>query len=73
MAVLELDPELAPIADALLARSNGHYDIDFMRHLVAEVSAEFKDAHVHDFVSVLITKECTDELRRLQALKPFGA
>ena len=68
MSVLEFDPKLAKIAEHLRRRSNGTYDDDFVRDLVATIAEEFEDVPVRDYVEVLIAKEATDELRRLQAL-----
>jgi hypothetical protein len=68
MSVVELDPKLVPIADSLIGRSNGAYDSDFVRDLVAHIAAEFDDVPVRDYVEVLIAKEATDEMRRLNAL-----
>jgi hypothetical protein len=65
---VELSPSLVTIADALIARSNGRHDADFVRGLVAQVAAGFEEAFVRDYVDVLIAKEAADELRRLDGL-----
>jgi hypothetical protein len=64
---------MALIADALIARSNGKYDEAFLRRLVANVAADFEGARVQDYVKVLVIKEATDELRKLDALRPRAA
>ncbi|MCU1390916.1 MAG: hypothetical protein JWL72_4254 [Ilumatobacteraceae bacterium] len=68
MATMELDPKFASIIDRLVARSNGMYDADFVRHLVEHVAEDYKGAPVQDYVHVLVAKEAADELRRLHAL-----
>jgi len=73
MTTVELDPKLDPIVDKLMARSNGAYDANFVRHLVLQVASEFNDAPVQDYVAVLVTKEAGDELRRLNALESIAS
>jgi hypothetical protein len=68
MSVVELDSRLVPIADSLISRSNGAYDPDFVRDLVAQIASEFDGVPVRDYVDVLIAKEAMDEMRRLNAL-----
>ena len=68
MSLVELDSKLAPIADSLISRSNGAYDADFVRDLVAQIASEFEDVPVRDYIDVLIAKEAMDEMRRLKAL-----
>jgi len=68
MSVVDLDPKLRPIAESLISRSNGTYDADFVRDLVAHIAAEFHDVPVRDYVDVLVAKEAMDELRRLNGL-----
>ena len=68
MSLVELDSKLAPIAESLISRSNGTYDAGFVRDLVAQIAAEFEGAPVRDYVDVLIAKEATDHMRRLNAL-----
>jgi len=68
MSVVELDSKLAPIADSLISRSNGAYDANFVRDLVAQIASEFEDVPVRDYIDVLIAKEAMDEMRRLKAL-----
>jgi hypothetical protein len=67
-----LSPRLAPIADALIAKSNGKYDDQFLRILVANVANEFEDAPVQDYVEVLVAKQAADELRKLDALQSIS-
>jgi hypothetical protein len=67
-----LSPRLAPIADALIAKSNGKYDDHFLRILVANVANEFEDAPVQDYVEVLVAKQAADELRKLDALQSIS-
>ncbi len=62
---------MTPIADALIARSNGKYDPDFLRQLVAELAGEFDGARVQDYVEVLVAKQAADMLRELDALQPI--
>lgn len=73
MSPTQLDPTLAPIADALIARSNGTYDPQFVRALVADVASEFDGARVRNYIEVLVAKEATDELRRLHALQTVAS
>ena len=68
MSLVELDSKLAPIADSLISRSNGAYDADFVRDLVAQIASEFEGVPVRDYIDVLIAKEAMDEMRRLKAL-----
>jgi hypothetical protein len=63
-----LSPRLSPIADALIAKSNGKYDEEFLRILVANVATEFEGARVQDYIEVLVAKEAADEMRRLGGL-----
>jgi hypothetical protein len=67
-----LSPRLSPIADALIAKSNGKYDDEFLRILVASVANEFEGARVQDFIEVLVAKRAADELRILQGLRPIN-
>jgi hypothetical protein len=64
-----LSPRLSPIADALIAKSNGRYDDEFLRILVANVANEFEGARVQDYIEVLVAKQAADELRRLHGLR----
>ncbi len=68
-----LSPRLSPIADALIARSNGKFDAEFLRIVVANVANEFEGARVQDYIEVLVAKEATDKLRDLDALRPLDA
>jgi hypothetical protein len=60
---------MTPIADALIARSNGKYDAEALRSLVADLAHEYDGARVQDYLEVLVTKEATDTLRKLDALR----
>lgn len=62
---------MTPIADALIARSNGKFDAEFLRIVVANVANEFEGARVQDYIEVLVAKEASDQLRQLDALKPI--
>jgi hypothetical protein len=62
---------MVPIVDDLVSRSNGRYDVEFLRILVANVANEFEGARVQDYVEVLVAKQATDELRKLDALTPL--
>jgi hypothetical protein len=62
---------MAPVADALIARSNGKYDEEFLRILVADVATEFDGARVQDYIEVLVAKEAADKLRQLDGLTPI--
>lgn len=73
MSPTELSPRMSPIADALIARSNGKFDAEFLRIVVANVANEFEGARVQDYVEVLVAKEATDQLRDLDALRPRDA
>lgn len=64
---------MSPIADALIARSNGKFDAEFLRIVVANVANEFEGARVQDYVEVLVAKEATDQPRDLDALRPLDA
>ncbi len=68
-----LSTRMSPIADALIARSNGKYDAEFLRILVANLAHQFEGARVQDYVEVLVAKEATDALRELDALRPLTA
>ena len=67
-----LGPRLSPIADALIAKSNGRYDDEFLRILLANVASEFEGARVQDYIEVLVAKRAADELRRLQGLRQIS-
>jgi hypothetical protein len=62
---------MVPIVDDLVSRSNGRYDVEFLRILVANVANEFEGARVQDYVEVLVAKQAADELRKLDALAPL--
>jgi hypothetical protein len=68
-----LSKRLAPVADALIARSNGKYDAEFLRILVANAASEFEGARVQDYIEVLVAKEVADKLRQLDALRPIAS
>ncbi len=70
MSSVELSERLAPVVQTLVAKSNGRYDTEFVRLLVANVATEFEGARVQDYIEVLVSKVATDELRRLDALQP---
>ena len=63
---------MAPIANAVIARSNGKYDEEFLRILVANVANQFEGARVQDYIEVLVAKESFDKLRSLDALAPIS-
>lgn len=67
MDAVVLSPRLAPIADALIAKSDGRYDERFLRTLVADVASDFEEAPVQDYVEVLVAKQAADVLRELDA------
>lgn len=73
MSPTELSTRMSPIADALIARSNGKFDAEFLRIVVANVANEFEGARVQDYIEVLVAKEATDKLRDLDALRPLDA
>ena len=66
-----LSQRMSPIADALIARSNGKFDAEFLRIVVANVANEFEGARVQDYIEVLVAKEAADTLRKLDALNPL--
>jgi hypothetical protein len=70
MSAAVLSTRMSPIADALIARSNGTRDAAFVRDLVAKLANQFEDARVQDYIEVLVTKEALDALRELDALRP---
>ena len=49
-----LSQRMSPIADALIARSNGKFDAEFLRIVVANVANEFEGARVQDYIEVLV-------------------
>ena len=59
MTAVGLSSRIAPIAEALIARSNGRYDPEFVRRLVGDVAAMYDSAPVQDYVVVLVTKEAS--------------
>jgi hypothetical protein len=71
MSTAVLSPRMTPIAEALIARSNGKYDAEFLRILVANVATAFDGARVQDYVEVLVAKEAADKLRKLDGLTPI--
>ena len=73
MSAEVLTARMTPIADALIARSNGKYDAEFLRILVANVASEFEGARVQDYLEVLVAKEAADALRKLDALRPLNS
>ena len=73
MSPTELSSRMSPIADALIARSNGKFDAEFLRIVVANVANDFEGARVQDYVEVLVAKEATDTLRKLDALNPSNS
>jgi hypothetical protein len=62
---------MSAIADTLIARSNGKYDEEFLRILVANVATEFEGARVKDYIEVLVAKQAADAMRKLDALGPI--
>ena len=68
-----LSKRMSPVADALIAKSNGKYDPEAVRTLVAKVASEFDGARVQDYIEVLVTKQVADTLRKLDALQPATA
>ena len=72
MSAATLTARISPIADALIARSNGKYDAEFLRMLVADVANEFEGARVQDYIEVLVAKQAADELRKLDGLRPIS-
>jgi hypothetical protein len=73
MSTAVLSPRLSPIADALIARSNGKYDAEFLRILVANVATEFEGARIQDYIEVLVAKEAADAMRKIDALRPISS
>lgn len=67
-----LSARLSPIADALIAKSNGKYDDQFLRVVVATAANEFEGAPVQDYIEVLVAKKAADELRKLDALQSIS-
>jgi hypothetical protein len=65
-----MDERMSSVVEALAAKSNGKYDAEFVRIIVANVATEFEGARVQDYIEVLVTKLAADELRRLDALEP---
>ena len=63
-----LNSRLFPIVDDLLAKSNGRYDVEFVRILVANAAREFEGAPVQDYVELLVAKQAADELRKVDGL-----
>ena len=73
MSAAALSKRMTPVADALIARSNGKFDEEFLRILVANVATEFEGARVQDYIEVLVAKKAADQLRQLDALRPTTA
>jgi hypothetical protein len=73
MSTAVLSPRLSPVADALIARSNGKYDAEFLRILVANVATEFEGARIQDYIEVLVAKEAADAMRKIDALRPISS
>jgi hypothetical protein len=69
----ELNPHVAAIVDELMTRFHNGYDPGFVRDLVSRLVSAFDGAPVQDFVEVLVLKEATAELRRLDALQPIAS
>ncbi len=69
MSSVEMSERLAPVVEVLVAKSNGKYDTEFVRILVASVATEFEGARVQDYIEVLVSKLASDELRKLDALR----
>lgn len=72
MSSVEMSERLAPVVEVLVAKSNGKYDTEFVRILVASVATEFEGARVQDYIEVLVSKVATDELRKLDGLQPVA-
>ena len=64
-----LNPHLQFVAETLFARANGSVDAEFVHDLVADIARQFKDAPVRDYVPVLVAKEASAQLRRLDATR----
>jgi hypothetical protein len=73
MSAAVLGPRMSPVADALIARSNGRYDEEFLRILVANMANQFEGARVQDYIEVLVAKAALDELRKLDAVEPISS
>lgn len=69
MSTAEMDSRMSPIVEMLVAKSNGKYDAEFLRILVANIADEFEGSRVQDYLEVLVAKQAGDELRRLGALE----
>jgi Protein of unknown function (DUF3562) len=65
----KMDLRMSPVVQSLVAKSNGKYDAEFLKILVANVANEFEDARVQDYIEVLVAKQVNDELRRLDGLR----
>ena len=73
MATVALAHSIDSITKSLVKRCNDGYDEPFVRTLVDKVAQQYVDVPVRDYVEVLIAKEVTDELRRLNALATQAA
>ena len=73
MSAAVLSARMSPIAEALIARSNGKYDAESLRSLVADLANEYEGARVQDYLEVLVTKEATDVLQKMDALRTTTA
>ena len=69
----ELTPHVASIVDEVMIRSHHGYDPEFVCDLVTRLISAFDGAPVQDYVDVLVIKQATAELRRLDALQPVAA
>jgi hypothetical protein len=65
LLMIEAQRQVTSIVDTVMERSHARWDIRLVRDLANEYVAEFEAAPVQDFVDVLVIKEVTDELRRL--------
>lgn len=64
-----LNPHLQFVAETLIARANGSVDAEYVHDLVTDIARQFEDAPVRDFVPVLVAKEASARLRKLDATR----
>ncbi len=64
---------VSSIVDTVMMRSHGRWERRLVLRLVNASIKTFDDAPVKHFVEVLVEKEVTDELRRIDVLHPVPA
>jgi hypothetical protein len=71
--MINSQPRVSSIVDTVMMRSHGRWDRPLVLSLVNDSMKTFDDAPLQQFVEVLVEKEVTDELRRIDVLHPVPA